>query len=536
MSAPARPLELHTDVLIIGGGMAGAWAALAARETGAEVVLVDKGYCGTSGVTATAGPGHWWVPPAEREAAVDKRWLATLGLADKRWMHRILAETWARLPTLAPWYGFGVDAQGQTRYHALRGPEYMRALRQRIEAAGVTVLDHSPALELLLRGDGSAAGARGWQRRAGREWHIRAAAVILATGGCAFRSRLLGSGNNTGDGYLMGAEAGVELSSMEFSNGYCVAQGGTTMTRSMIYGFATYYDAAGREVAPPSGPDPSVRTAALAEALLEGPVYCSLHKVPQDIRLILAEISPNVPLLFARAGIDAPYDSRFEVSLHAEGTGRGTGGLTLADDHCQTRVPGLYAIGDTATRDLVAGANTGGGAVNSAWALSSGIWAGHAAGRLSRRDGRRADEAGEGVGGAGLRPLAPARGSVDPARNVRTVRDEMLPYDKNHFRSARGLENSLAALDDAWREIRTGSGGGDSDGRSAIARREAAALVASARWCYRAALVRQESRGLHHRVDAPARRAEFDGRLVTGGLDSVWTRIEPVVCREEAPA
>ncbi|WP_245448909.1 FAD-dependent oxidoreductase [Phyllobacterium sophorae] len=55
-------LELTADVLIIGGGLAGTWAAAAARRTGASVILVDKGYCGTSGVTATAGPGHWWVP------------------------------------------------------------------------------------------------------------------------------------------------------------------------------------------------------------------------------------------------------------------------------------------------------------------------------------------------------------------------------------------------------------------------------------------------------------------------------------------
>lgn len=48
-----------TDALIIGGGMAGAWAAIGATRAGATVTLVDKGYCGTSGVTASAGPGHW---------------------------------------------------------------------------------------------------------------------------------------------------------------------------------------------------------------------------------------------------------------------------------------------------------------------------------------------------------------------------------------------------------------------------------------------------------------------------------------------
>jgi hypothetical protein len=30
-------------------------------------VLVDKGFVGTSGVTATGGPNHWWVPNAARQ-------------------------------------------------------------------------------------------------------------------------------------------------------------------------------------------------------------------------------------------------------------------------------------------------------------------------------------------------------------------------------------------------------------------------------------------------------------------------------------
>jgi succinate dehydrogenase/fumarate reductase flavoprotein subunit len=66
-------LSLTTDVLVVGGGMAGAWAASSAAKAGARVMLVDKGYCGTSGVTATAGPGHWWAPPQAREAVVANR-------------------------------------------------------------------------------------------------------------------------------------------------------------------------------------------------------------------------------------------------------------------------------------------------------------------------------------------------------------------------------------------------------------------------------------------------------------------------------
>jgi succinate dehydrogenase/fumarate reductase flavoprotein subunit len=219
-------LALTADVLVIGGGLAGTWAASAARRAGASVVLVDKGYCGTSGVTATAGPGHWWIPPdpAElREIAIRNRLKTGFGLNDPRWMARTLDKTWKTLPTLEGFYDFSRDPNGVVQYRALRGPEYMRALRQLIDSLGVTVLDHSPALELLQRPDGSVTGARGVRRQTGEDWQVEAGAVVLATGGTSFLSRLLGSHTNTGDGYLMAAEAGAELSGMEFTSYYTVA-------------------------------------------------------------------------------------------------------------------------------------------------------------------------------------------------------------------------------------------------------------------------------------------------------------------------
>jgi succinate dehydrogenase/fumarate reductase flavoprotein subunit len=518
MAHSADTLQLEADVLILGGGMAGAWAAVGAAAEGARVVLADKGYCGTSGVTAAAGPGHWWVPPAQRTEAIDKRHVATLGLADKRWMRRILGETWLQLPTLAPWYGFSVDPLGAVQYHAVRGPEYMRALRRRIEDAGVTILDQSPALELLLRADGSAAGARGVQRQRGREWQVRAAGVILATGGCAFMSHLLGSRNNTGDGYLMAAEAGADFSEMEFSNAYCIAQARTTLTRSAIYSFGTYYDATGREL-PPST---AGRTEMLAGAMLEGPVYCSLHRVPADLKAVFPQISPNVLLPFVRQGID-PFTQRFEVTLHAEGTIRGTGGLRVVDDDCQTAVPGLFAAGDTASRGRVAGANTGGGAVNSAWALSSGLWSGRAAARLARTAGRRTAEAAHAIGEAGLRPARHGTATADAARPyVALVQQEMLPLDRNWYRSGARLQRSLGQLDGAWHALRHSLQGGDAAAR--VKAREAAALVATARWSYGAALERTESRGMHLRTDRPALDAAWQRSVVVGGLDRVIAR------------
>jgi len=46
--------QLQTDVLVIGGGIAGAFAAYRARQAGAGVLLVDRSYFGRSGCSALA--------------------------------------------------------------------------------------------------------------------------------------------------------------------------------------------------------------------------------------------------------------------------------------------------------------------------------------------------------------------------------------------------------------------------------------------------------------------------------------------------
>ncbi|WP_245453882.1 FAD-binding protein [Bradyrhizobium sp. AC87j1] len=307
ISSSLEELSITADVLIVGGGMAGAWAAASAAQAGAKVILADKGYCGTSGVTAAAGPGHWWVPPdppAARDTVVANRVAAGLGLGEAEWMYRILDQTWRTLPTLARHYKFGVDDEGRVNYRAVRGPEYMRALSQHVLGHGVTILDHSPVIELLARSDGSIGGARGLRRQdGGRAYRIEVGAVVLAAGGTSFLSHLLGSQTNTGDGYLMASEAGAEMSGMEFTAAYTIAPAHSTMTRSMAYSFAAYYDADGQELDLPFGPDQTIR---LARALQRGPVYCSLHRLPDDVKARLHTISPNVPLVFDRWEID-PY-------------------------------------------------------------------------------------------------------------------------------------------------------------------------------------------------------------------------------------
>ncbi|WP_211595207.1 FAD-binding protein [Paracoccus litorisediminis] len=498
--------SITTDVLVIGGGMAGAWAAIGARRAGASVVLVEKGWLGTSGVTATAGPGHWWVAPADRPAAIAKRLAQSGGLNDPVWMERILETTWEILPTLSDVYDFSRDEQGQPRYRALRGPEYMRALRRRLEQIGVTIIDHAPAQELLRHADGSIGGARGIRHPGGTDWQVESGAVVLATGGTSFRSHLLGSHNNTGDGYLMAAEAGAQLSGMEFTSVYCIAPARTTLTRSMSFAFATYYDEAG-QVLPIGGPD---ITRPLAAALLRGPVFADLARTPADIRAQVPTISPNFLLPFRRWGID-PYTRKFEVTLHGEGTIRGIGGIAVEDRDCGAGVPGLFVAGDAATRELVAGAISGGGNINSAWALSSGQWAGAGAARFAARSTRRSGA--RGIGGTGLHPVGGPQ--IDAPAILAQVQDAMLSYDKALFRDGVRLRASLAVLDQAWSEL----AGSDL--------RELAAMTASARWSLLASITRAESRGIHQREDHSQPDPALARRIRVHGLDRPIAAPEP---------
>lgn len=110
--------RLSTDVLVIGGGPAGTWAAIKAAEAGVDVVLADKGYTGASGATASVGTGIWYVEdvPETREAAMASREALGGHLADREWMTRVLDETHARMDELAAVqrYPFPVDGAGRS--------------------------------------------------------------------------------------------------------------------------------------------------------------------------------------------------------------------------------------------------------------------------------------------------------------------------------------------------------------------------------------------------------------------------------------
>ncbi|MGE8701164.1 MAG: FAD-dependent oxidoreductase [Achromobacter sp.] len=507
----------EADVLVIGGGPAGTWAAVCAAQAGASVILADKGYCGSSGATAAAGTAVWYVDPdpQKRAAAMSSRYDMGGRLADHGWMGRVLDRTWDGINTLADWgYPFPVDGDGVSRRNSLQGPEYMRLMRKQVKQAGGRILDHHPVLELLRDEHGAVAGAAGVDRQRGGAWTVRAGAVVIATGGCAFLSRALGCNVLTGDGLLMAAELGAELSGMEFSNAYGIAPEFGSVTKTLFYSWATFTDVDG---VPIPGAASKGGRSVIARELLRQKVYARLDQADEATRQAMRAAQPNFFLPFDRSGID-PFTQRFPVTLRLEGTVRGTGGLRLAGPDCSTTVPGLYAAGDAATREPICGGFTGGGSHNAAWAISSGSWAGAgAAGHAlaARGRGRTVIAA----GAAGLRGNG-AR-AADAAALVRAVQDEVMPFERNYFRTADVLEPSVARLDTRWHGLRSAAPAAAAD---LLATREAAAMLATSRWMYRSALARRETRGMHKRYDFLEQDAAQYHHLSAGGLDEVWVQ------------
>jgi len=525
--------ELKTDVLVIGGGPAAAWAAIAARERGAEVVVVDKGYVGASGAFAASTSGYKVVPPISelRDPVKFERYAMGGSLAQHRWWDRLLEITYDRAPRIWEWAGYEIPVWERTvksSYRGLQGSETMRILREVLLQKGVTILDQSPALELLLDAEGTVAGARGITRQndVGVPWTVKAGATVLASGGVAWLSKALGCNTNTGDLHLAAAEVGAELSGMEFSAHYCMAPVHSTVTKGAYYRYATFYAEDGTDLTDVLMKNGHRSTSAVAKELLKGQVYARLDKDTDnpEVRQMLHLGQPNFFAAFYRAGID-PFEQRFPITLVLEGTVRGTGGVRIADDECGATVRGLYAAGDAATRELNCGGFTGGGGPNMTWAIGSGNIAGRAAADFARGLGKASNErAVERAGRAGL------RGSRSPAYDanavIKGVQDEVHPFERNIFRTEKTLVESLAKLDQLWEQVQ-GSPVQDT-AQHLVRSREAAALVATARWSYFAGLQRTETRGMHKRLDYPALDPAQRHYLAVGGLDKLWTRADPV--------
>jgi succinate dehydrogenase/fumarate reductase flavoprotein subunit len=161
--------------------------------------------------------------------------------------------------------------------------------------------------------------------------------------------------------------------------------------------------------------------------------------------------------------------------------------------------------------------------------MSSGYWSGQFAANYALSLGGKASQRSvQGVGEAGLH--GEGNNKFSPDEVIAATQAEVFPYDRNLFRTATGLSASLERLDDLWQEIRHSDTPDDSQ---IVRSRSAAAMVATARWMYNSGLQRQETRGMHKRMDYLQQDPNQQYRLLSGGLDQIWVKPESVVANRE---
>ncbi|KAA0970899.1 FAD-binding protein [Aureimonas fodinaquatilis] len=528
-------LDLAVDVLVVGGGPAGLWAAISAAQTGARVAIVEKGYVGTSGPFSSANTGIYYIKPDDpvhRDGTVEARLPLAFGLADKLWIERTFDQSYANLDAMARWgYKWPRNENDQEYRGRLRGPDVLIFLRRRLQKLGVRILDHCPALE-LLSSRGLVAGAAGIQRQKGGHWRVEAGATVLATGGTAFLSPIAGGRGNTGDGYLMAAEAGARFSGMEFSSQYAPTALGGVLSRGAHLDYGSLFDNDGQ---------PIMRGRQTVEAIIRtGGAWAILDKARDaETRDMVRKTHAHIILHLERLGID-PFTQRFPIDFRSEGTIRAAGGV-LFDHDLSTDTPGLFVAGDLATRERVTGAGPPGGGPAASWAFASGSWAGRSAAVFARQVGTGGRKL-EPLGQAGLRPGTSRQQVLSNADILASVQSEMLPFDRNYWRNGPALASSLSRFADEWNEVRNSFAASQDTGlnglRQTLRTREAAAMLVTARFINASALQRPETRGLHRRSDFPDLDPAQTHHLISGGLDNPWVERQPVgmALREERAA
>ncbi|MGO3743506.1 FAD-binding protein [Kerstersia sp.] len=510
--------EYRADILVIGGSVAGCWAALSARSAGASVILAEKGVVGEAGVVAKASGSACYTRPGEtayNDKLIHSRHAAACGLDDLAYIERIYEESYRiglQLKALGFQSAYGLPTLDGSppSLLAFQGPYALLFLREQLLQAGVCILDRSPALELLDR-DGTVAGAAGYNTKDGSNWSVRAGAVILATGGNAFLSGAMGTEGTTGDGHLMAAEAGATFSGLEFSGHYGLSPQGSPTTKGFWYSSATFYDGNGREL-PANGWE---SVADVGRAILEtGAAYASMNRGNPHLKAFAKTVS-SIYEHFRAIGVD-PFTERFPLELRYEGLIRAAGGLTT-DANSATTVPGLYAAGDVTERTHLCGAAMSGAGPAIAWCLVSAKWAAQAA-VAAARPAPPDNLALRGLGGIGLRSDKAA--SAAPSATIRqAVQAEILPIEKNVFRTLSGIQASLAQLDTLWDQA--DSGLIPASGQNPRHTRETAAMLAGARWIYRSASERRETRGLHRLQELPQADPAQQDRILVSGLGDI---------------
>jgi len=521
-----KPLERTHDLLIIGGGLAGMRAAVAALPE-IDVAIISKVHpvrshsvAAQGGINAALGQNDSWENHAYdtakgglwlgdqdgieamcRDAPSDILELERMGVIFSRDAEGRIAQR--------PFGGAGFP---RTCYAADRtGHAILHAMYEQLMKQAVFVYEEWYVTALIVE-DGVCRGVVAWDVLKGGLHAIGAKAVILATGGCG--RIFLTSTNaviNTGDGISMAYRAGAPLMDMEFiqfhpttlkDTGILISEGargeGGYLLNTLGERFMKRYAPEQMELA-----TRSTVSLAIGQEIAEGRGVdeCILLDLRHLGRERILERLPQIrQLALDFAGVD-PIESPIPVR---PGAHYAMGGVKT-NTWGETSVPGLYAAGECACVSIHGANRLGGNSL-----LETIVF--------GRRAGVRASEyarsAPIGKNDAGLLEQEQTRIcrllNNDEDERPWQVREDLGRILALRFGLVR-TRNSMAEAVASMKELRVRAMSIRLEDQGAmfntdlITALELGSLVELAETVMVGALAREESRGAHYRSDFPQR-------------------------------
>jgi succinate dehydrogenase / fumarate reductase flavoprotein subunit len=517
---------VSTDILIIGGGIGGLVTAVKAKEENpdAEVLIVEKqttGWAGKStkigGILAFLGPGN------DADKFMDFQ-VRTSGffLNDQVLLKKYVESTYKAIQEFDEWgVKLAKTPDGQMVITpAFWAPQWsttyididlMLPISKKARKMGVKFLNKIHVVDLLKKTN-KTIGAAGFDTITGKFYIFRAKTTVLANGSCGYKVRRFWIAG-TGDGIAAAYRAGAEMRNAEYGNlyGHTVWQD----TDSGMVGYQFLINTLGenmlKKYLPNEGPTGVFLPVELAIGLEKevaegrGPIYFAPPpgNPPYVMHTDLPKLNDWQKLTAEKEkkyGLPPNIRREIGVPLHGETS------CIKVDHEMRTSLEGLWAIGDTSyAGSAVAGAvasppgiTPGSGIM---YAVISAGWAGPSAARYVKS----AD-----LGNISLaetkalkeKVLAPLQigGNLLPEDAISSLQDVMAPMKYNLRRSKERLNEALIRLDELKEKI---SGLQAKDTHYLSKCHEIKSMLLCAELTYRAALMREESRGFHFREDYP---------------------------------
>jgi succinate dehydrogenase/fumarate reductase flavoprotein subunit len=510
----------ESDVLVIGGGLAGLWAANKATESVRRVLVADKGPVDWGGIGSMAGGDFDAVLPHENpEDFVQDLVYYYDGICDQEVVETIFRYSYERLQDYQRWgCEFLTGENGEligipqrslehvklypAKKKTTGGPDMVRGLINEANRLGVKRLARTLVTDLLKNGN-RIAGAVGFNTLTGEYYIFKTRAVVLATGQAGWKNT---RATSSGEGIWMALKAGVDVANCEFMQVHNQPKlyEWEGQTKLLPLG-AKFVNALGEifmdKYSPKFGTntDPNFNVAGMAlEARAgRGPFYLDTSPVKEE-DLELVKPHSGWQLLnyekLKELGIDV-FKERTEwapapIALYA--------GI-IADPNGKTKVPGLYVAGRSRLVD--------GGVYMGGFALCNTAVTGYLAGQCAAEYARLNSPLPIDGGEVKLREkeLLSSIGAngISPKEVLTEIRKAIFPYDVCIIKCETSLKKALEKIHNVKSDLLPKMKAADTHYMMKLIEVRGILFMSE---CYlKASLMRTESRSGHYREDFPRR-------------------------------